>query len=95
MTYFAIANWDGLWPTVRRCDAVPNWKATPPTATVTDGKVERVVSIDWVFDDQWRAHDALADILDRMSDEHRRHAAALWQAKNKGSKRPTRLRPGA
>jgi hypothetical protein len=86
--YYAIANWFGSdWPTVRPCRVVES-SAASPTAVVRCGDEVMVVSLGMVFGEEWRAHDALADLLDARARSARVAAANCWSGKT----RPQRLR---
>jgi hypothetical protein len=86
--YWAIANWfDADWPTVRPCRVIES-SASSPNAVVRSGDAVKVVSLGMVFGDEWRAHDALADLLDSRAASARVAAANCW----KGHTRPQRLR---
>ena len=85
--FWVIANWFNDWPSVMRCRVIET-SIESPTAVVRSGDLIKVVSIGMVFGEEWRAHDALADLC-RIRMEHAlKHAAACWSGKS----RPVRLR---
>ena len=85
--FFVIANWFGDWPSVMRCRVIES-SADSPTALVRSGDLVKVVSIGMVFGEEWRAHDALADLCRIRMESAQKAASACWTGKN----RPVRLR---
>lgn len=85
--FWVIANWWNDWPEVMRCRVIET-TIDSPTAVVRSGDQIKVVSIGMVFGEEWRAHDALADLCRRRMEMAQKAASACWTGKN----RPVRLR---
>lgn len=85
--FWVIASWFGDWPSVLRCRVIET-NVDSPTALVRSGDLVKVVSVGMVFGEEWRAHDALADLCRTRMEASMKSAAACWTGKN----RPTRLR---